>query len=190
MSQRLRLFPRPVQTVEQLHMRPQPHSGVGIGGGWFRFVKIRAIRPSRRAESAFRHLLGSQPLVHASATSSMPGYQSRHALVYKFENLRPRRSVMLIRHQRVRERAAEIVGRRQADGRVAQSVLLSVRRQQGELEAEIHAVRLARERFACFQPEIDGRLQCPRCWIVNELRSFTCQDSRNRPLRPFRMRAL
>ena len=78
---------------------------------------------------------------------------------------------MPLRHQRARERAAEIVGRRQADGRVAQSVLLSVRRQQGELEAEIHAVRLARERFACFQPEIDGRLQCPRCWIENELRS-------------------
>jgi hypothetical protein len=31
MSPRLRLFPEPVEAVEQLHMQQQPHSGVGIG---------------------------------------------------------------------------------------------------------------------------------------------------------------
>jgi hypothetical protein len=78
---------------------------------------------------------------------------------------------MLLRHQRVKERAAEIVGHRQADARVAQSVLRSYERHRVELEAEIHAVNLARERLARFQPEIGGSLQCPRCWIENEIRS-------------------
>jgi hypothetical protein len=78
---------------------------------------------------------------------------------------------MPLRHQRVRERAAEILGRRQGDARVAESVLRSIKRQQIELEAAIHNVNLAQQRLVHFQPEIDGRLQCPRCWIENELRS-------------------
>jgi hypothetical protein len=81
------------------------------------------------------------------------------------------RSPMPLRYQRVRERAAEILGRQQADARVAESVLRSIRRQQIELEATIHNVNLAQQRLVHFQPEIDGRLQCPRCWIENELRS-------------------
>jgi hypothetical protein len=64
---------------------------------------------------------------------------------------------MPLRHQRVRERAAEIVGRQQANARVAESVLRSIRRQQIELEATIHNVNLAQQRLVHFQPEIDGR---------------------------------
>jgi hypothetical protein len=78
---------------------------------------------------------------------------------------------MLLRHQRVREQAAEFVGQRQADARGAQSVLRLYERHRVELEAEIRAVNLAQERLARFQPEIGGSLQCPRCWLQDELQS-------------------
>jgi hypothetical protein len=71
---------------------------------------------------------------------------------------------MPLRHQRVRERAAEIVGRQQADAHVAESVLRSIKRRQIELGCNSQC----EPRAAAFQPEIDGRLQCPRCWIENE----------------------
>jgi hypothetical protein len=53
---------------------------------------------------------------------------------------------MPLRHQRVRERAAEIVGRQQADAHVAESALRSIKRQQIELEAAVHNVNLAQQR--------------------------------------------
>jgi hypothetical protein len=78
-------------------------------------------------------------------------------------------SVMLLRHQRIIDVATEIVGHRQKYAREAQSELRGMERRRIEIEAEIRAAKLARERFARFQPEIDGSLQCPRCWVEDEV---------------------
>jgi hypothetical protein len=39
------------------------------------------------------------------------------------------------------------------------------------VETKLDAANLAYERLTRFQPEIGGRLQCPRCWIDHETRS-------------------
>jgi hypothetical protein len=40
-----------------------------------------------------------------------------------------------------------------------------------DIEAKRRAAGLSSKRFANFEPEIDGYLQCPHCWIDNEARS-------------------
>jgi hypothetical protein len=43
--------------------------------------------------------------------------------------------------------------------------LADMNEQKADIEARIHAAHLAHGRLATFQAEIDGNLQCPRCWI-------------------------
>jgi hypothetical protein len=80
-------------------------------------------------------------------------------------------SVMLLRHQRITDLATEIVGHRQKYAREAQSELRAIERRRVEVEAEIRAAKLARERLVRFQPEIDGSPHCPRCWVEDEVQS-------------------
>jgi len=40
-----------------------------------------------------------------------------------------------------------------------------------DIEAKRRAASLSSKRFANFEPEIDGHLQCPHCWIDKEARS-------------------
>jgi hypothetical protein len=40
-----------------------------------------------------------------------------------------------------------------------------------DIEAKRRAASLSSKRFTSFEPEIDGHLQCPHCWIDEETRS-------------------
>ena len=40
------------------------------------------------------------------------------------------------------------------------------------IEIELHAADLSIDRVNSFQPTFEGDLQCPRCWIKNEVRSI------------------
>jgi hypothetical protein len=59
--------------------------------------------------------------------------------------------------------------------------LADMKEQKADIEGRIHAARLAHERLASFQPEIDGNLQCPRCWIEHArqspLAAIPCTES-------------
>jgi hypothetical protein len=66
-----------------------------------------------------------------------------------------------------RERADQ--ARWRADRYEAQ--LCRLKSEQAELEAKLRAVNLSSTRLTNFEPEIEGHLQCPHCWIDNETRS-------------------
>jgi hypothetical protein len=46
-----------------------------------------------------------------------------------------------------------------------------LKREQTEVEAKLRAVNLSSTRLANFEPEIEGHLQCPHCWIDNKMQS-------------------
>lgn len=50
-----------------------------------------------------------------------------------------------------------------------------VERRKAEINAQLEAARVSAKRLLNFRPCIGTDFQCPRCWIVNEVRS---------PLRP------
>ena len=67
--------------------------------------------------------------------------------------------------------------------------LREMEQRKAQIEAELHAADLCRQRLSDFQPEIGGNLQCPRCWVARGVRSqfvpmpgtkhvavFTCRD--------------
>ena len=43
--------------------------------------------------------------------------------------------------------------------------LAEVEHEKINLEDKLHHANLAHNRFLSFQPTIDGKLQCPECWI-------------------------
>ena len=45
-------------------------------------------------------------------------------------------------------------------------------RRQMQIKTQLEAARLAQKRLLNFQPSIGADFQCPRCLIVNEIRSF------------------
>jgi hypothetical protein len=49
--------------------------------------------------------------------------------------------------------------------------LADVMARKAEIEAHLVSTTLLQDRLGRFQPEIGGRLQCPRCWIDRETRS-------------------
>ena len=49
--------------------------------------------------------------------------------------------------------------------------LRRLKSEQTEVEAKLRASILSSTRVAKFEAEIEGRLQCPHCWIDNETRS-------------------
>jgi len=49
--------------------------------------------------------------------------------------------------------------------------LADVMARKAEIEAHLASTTLLQDRLARFQPEIGGRLQCPRCWVDRETRS-------------------
>jgi hypothetical protein len=62
---------------------------------------------------------------------------------------------------------------RYAQARVSelQRQLTEIEARKAAAEASLASVRLAPERAYHFQSEIGGELQCPRCWVDNELRA-------------------
>jgi hypothetical protein len=62
---------------------------------------------------------------------------------------------------------------RKGQSRVAdlQAQLAEIETRKTEVSVILAAARLAANRFNNFQPKIGGMLQCPRCWVDNELRS-------------------
>ncbi len=52
-----------------------------------------------------------------------------------------------------------------------QAQLTEIEARKSEVSAKLASARLAPERLYNFKPEIGGKLQCPRCWIDNELRA-------------------
>ena len=46
--------------------------------------------------------------------------------------------------------------------------LAELNKRKREVEAQLAAVPDADARYAKFESEIDGNLQCPRCWIYNK----------------------
>ena len=55
--------------------------------------------------------------------------------------------------------------------------LAEIKARTAEIEAHLRSATLLRERLARFQAEIDGRLQCPRCWVDREVRSSLTEAS-------------
>jgi hypothetical protein len=52
-----------------------------------------------------------------------------------------------------------------------QQELLEIKARERKIEATLHAANLAHERSASFVPELGGNLQCPRCWVNQEVRA-------------------
>jgi hypothetical protein len=67
--------------------------------------------------------------------------------------------------------AAEIVDELQTRARALQPELENIEARKREIEALFHAANLPLKRLSSFQPEIDGNLQCPRCWVHHESRT-------------------
>jgi hypothetical protein len=67
--------------------------------------------------------------------------------------------------------AAEIVDELQTRARALQPELENIEARKREIEALFHAANLSLKRLSSFQPEIDGNLQCPRCWVHHESRT-------------------
>jgi hypothetical protein len=49
--------------------------------------------------------------------------------------------------------------------------LANITARKAEIEAHLRSTTVLQERLARFQPEIGGRLQCPRCWVDREMQS-------------------
>ena len=58
---------------------------------------------------------------------------------------------------------------RQAD--VLRNDLKKIEARKTDIETQLTVANLCYERIATFEPEIGGNLQCPRCWIYNNIRA-------------------
>jgi transposase-like protein len=67
--------------------------------------------------------------------------------------------------------AQEVADHARARASSLQAQLTQIEAQKTAVSAKLASARLATERLYHFQPEIGGKLQCPRCWIDNELRT-------------------
>jgi hypothetical protein len=71
----------------------------------------------------------------------------------------------------IRKFAAEI-GRRAKQRLVSlKHELAEVESRKAGIEAHLHSATLLQKRLARFRPEIEGKLQCPRCWVDREMQS-------------------
>ena len=67
--------------------------------------------------------------------------------------------------------ASEIARDVEAQKPSLEAELAKIEAQKTAVEAKLRAASLGPERTYNFQPEIDGQLQCPRCFIAGELQS-------------------
>jgi hypothetical protein len=74
--------------------------------------------------------------------------------------------------------AAEIVDELQTRARALQPELEKIKARKREIETISHAANLSLKRLSSFQPEIDGNLQCPRCWVHHMKREPLCSPFR------------
>lgn len=60
-----------------------------------------------------------------------------------------------------------------AQGRVARmkAELAELEERKVKIQSDLTLTGHAFQRALNFQPQIDGKLQCPRCWVDNELRT-------------------
>jgi hypothetical protein len=77
----------------------------------------------------------------------------------------------------IRKFAAEIGRHAKKRSIFLKHELADIKTRKAEIEAHLHSATLLRERLARFQAEIDGRLQCPRCWVDREMRSSLAEAS-------------
>jgi hypothetical protein len=54
--------------------------------------------------------------------------------------------------------------------------LADIKARTAEIETHLHSATLLQDRLARFRAEIDGRLQCPRCWVDREMRSSLTEN--------------
>jgi hypothetical protein len=71
----------------------------------------------------------------------------------------------------IRKFAAEIERHAKQRSAYLKHELAEVESRKAGIEAHLHSAMLLQERLARFQPEIDGKLQCPRCWVDREMQS-------------------
>jgi len=71
----------------------------------------------------------------------------------------------------IRKFAAEIGRHAEQRSVFLKHELAELMTHKAEIEAHLHSATLLQERLACFQPEIGGCLQCPRCWVDRKTRS-------------------
>jgi hypothetical protein len=69
------------------------------------------------------------------------------------------------------EEAKETAGLLERQTDVLRHDLKKIEARKTELETQLTVAKLCYERIATFEPEIGGNLQCPRCWIYNNVRS-------------------
>ena len=65
--------------------------------------------------------------------------------------------------------ATEIVDELQTRARALQPELENIKARKREIETLSQAANLSLKRLSSFRPEIDGNLQCPRCWVHHEV---------------------
>lgn len=51
------------------------------------------------------------------------------------------------------------------------SELAEIERRKAQIQTEMALKSASFERACTFRPEIDGKVQCPRCWVDTELRT-------------------
>jgi hypothetical protein len=71
----------------------------------------------------------------------------------------------------ISELTREIADHFQARASALQQELLQIESRKREIEAELAAANLTHDRLLRFQETIGGKLQCPSCWVCDEIRS-------------------
>ena len=67
--------------------------------------------------------------------------------------------------------AAQMAEESQQRAATLQAKLQEIEAQRTEVQAELDAAKLARQRLANFQVQIGLNFQCPQCWIYNGVQS-------------------
>jgi hypothetical protein len=73
--------------------------------------------------------------------------------------------------QHLSDLATEIADEMQQRRSVLEAELLKLESRKREIDADIRATDLGRERLSHFQVSINGEYQCPNCWVRHEIKS-------------------
>ena len=73
--------------------------------------------------------------------------------------------------QQLSDLATEIAEEMQQRRSALEAELINLKARKREIEDELRATDLGRERLSHFQVNINGKYQCPNCWVRHEIKS-------------------